>query len=72
MAAPAKPSDRPYPANWEAVADLKVLRTASGDWDKVVAWRTDMLKRGWKLLRITSDGSETVAVFGKTRIGPGA
>ena len=64
-------SDRPYPAKWESVAHLRVFRTAPGDWAKVVAWRTDMIKRGWRLLRISSNAEEIVAVFGKTKIGQG-
>lgn len=64
-----KPEDRPYPAKWESVAHLRVFRTAPGDWPKVVGWRTDMLKRGWRLLKVSSDAEEIVAVFGKTKIG---
>jgi hypothetical protein len=59
----------PYPRNWENVAQLRVFRTSTGEWDKVVGWRADMVKRGWKLLRVSSDAEEIVAVFGKTRIG---
>ena len=44
---------------------MKVFRATSGDLEKVVGWRTDMLKRGWKLLRVSSDANEIVAVFGK-------
>jgi hypothetical protein len=58
-----------YPRSWEHVAQLRVFRTSTGEWDKVVGWRTDMLKRGWKLLRVSTDAEEIVAVFGKTRIG---
>lgn len=54
------------------MAHVKVFRATSGEWEKVVGWRTDMLKRGWKLLRVSSDANEIVAVFGKTRIGQGA
>jgi hypothetical protein len=60
-----------YPPSWENVAHLRVFRTSTGDWDKVVSWRADMVKRGWKLLRVSSDAEEIVAVFGKTRIGEG-
>ena len=48
-----------------------MFRTSTGEWDKVVTWRADMLKRGWRLLRVSSDNEEIVAVFGKTKIGPG-
>jgi hypothetical protein len=64
--------DRLYPLSWEKVAHLRVFRTTSGNWDKMVAWRTDMVKRGYRLLRVSSDAEEIVAVFGKTRIGQGA
>ena len=61
--------DRPYPAKWESVAHLRVFRTSSGEWDKVVSWRADMVKRGWRLLRVSSTAEEIIAVFGKTKIG---
>ena len=64
--------DRVYPRNWENVAHLRVFRTSTGEWDKVVSWRADMIKRGWSLLRVSSDNDEIVAVFGKTKIAPGA
>ncbi len=61
--------DRPYPAKWESVAHLRVFRASPGEWAKVAVWRGDMLKRGWRLLRVSSDAEEIVAVFGKTKIG---
>jgi hypothetical protein len=61
-----------YPRSWEHVAQLRVFRTSTGEWDKVVSWRADMVKRGWKLLRVSTDAEEIVAVFGKTRIGQGS
>jgi hypothetical protein len=64
--------ERPYPANWENVAHLRVFRTSPGEWDKVAAWRAEMVKKGWKLLRVSSDAEEIVAVFGKTKLGQGA
>lgn len=64
--------DRPYPAKWENVAHLRVFRTTAGDWPKVVSWRADMVKRGWRLLRVNSTPDEIVAVFGKTKIGQGS
>lgn len=67
-----KRTDQPYPATWENTAHLRIFRTSPGDWDKVASWRTDMLKRGWKLLRVSSNAEEIVAVFGKTKIGQGA
>ena len=61
--------DRPYPAKWESVAHLRVFRTSAGEWAKVAGWRADMVKRGWRLLRVSSDAEEIVAVFGKTKTG---
>jgi hypothetical protein len=59
--------NKPYPDAWEQVADLRVFRTDARDWDRLATWRTDMRKRGWKLLKVTSDDVELVAVFGKTK-----
>lgn len=69
MAPPPAPPDqnKPYPESWEQVADLRVFRTSAKDWDRLITWRQDMRKRGWKLLKVTSDDVELVAVFGKTR-----
>jgi hypothetical protein len=58
---------KPYPPAWENVADLRVLRTAAGDWPKLISWRAEMSKHGWKLLQVNSDERELVAVFGKTK-----
>ena len=58
---------KPYPAQWERVADLRVFRTTTEDWQKLIAWRADMRKRGWRLLRVSHDGPELVAVFGRTK-----
>lgn len=58
---------KPYPDNWEQVADLRVFRTSAEDWDRLATWRHDMIKRGWRLLRVTSDETELVAVFGKAK-----
>jgi hypothetical protein len=49
------------------VADLRVFRTTSEEWEKLIGWRADMLKRGWKLLRVSSEGAELIAVFGRTK-----
>ncbi len=69
MASSTAPQDRnkPYPESWEQVADLRVFRTNSKDWERLISWRQDMRKRGWKLLKVTSDEVELVAVFGKTK-----
>jgi len=58
---------KPYPPQWESVADLRVFRTTNEEWQKLIAWRADMRRRGWKLLRVSSDGPEMVAVFGRTK-----
>jgi hypothetical protein len=60
---------KPYPPHWEAVADLRVFRTTSLEWEKLIGWRADMRKRGWKLLRVSSEGQEMVAIFGRTKSG---
>ncbi len=60
---------KPYPPHWEAVADLRVFRTTSQEWEKLIGWRADMRKRGWKLLRVSSEGQEMVAIFGRTKSG---
>jgi len=58
---------KPYPPAWENVADLRVLRTAAGDWPKLISWRAEMSRHGWKLLQVNSDEHELVAIFGKTK-----
>jgi hypothetical protein len=69
MARSTNPQDKskPYPDTWEQVADLRVFRTSAKDWERLIAWRQDMRKRGWKLLKVTTDEVELVAVFGKTK-----
>ena len=64
---PAPMTSKPYPAHWESVADLGVFRTTSEEWQKLLGWRQDMQRRGWKLLRVSSDGPELVAIFGRTK-----
>src|SRR5437667_4520800 len=54
---------KPYPAQWEEVADLRVFRTTAHEWEKLIGWRADMRKRGWKLLRVASEGGEMVAIL---------
>ncbi|HWZ28637.1 MAG TPA: hypothetical protein VNX15_08745 [Gemmatimonadales bacterium] len=46
---------------------MRVFRTTSEDWTKLIAWRADMRRRGWSLLRVSSEGTEMVAVFGRTK-----
>ena len=64
---PAPMTSKPYPAHWESVADLRVFRTTTAEWEKLLGWRQDMRRRGWKLLRVSSDGPELVAIFGRTK-----
>jgi hypothetical protein len=65
---PSGPSkSAPYPPHWENVADLRVFRTTAEEWEKLIGWRTDMRKRGWKLLKVTSEETEVVAIFGRTK-----
>jgi len=63
----SSPAPGAYPPQWEEVADLRVFRTTAAEWEKLIAWRADMGKRGWKLRRVSSDGPEMVAVFGRTK-----
>jgi hypothetical protein len=44
-----------------------VFRTPSERWQKLIGWRGDMQRKGWRLLRVAAEGGEMVAVFGKTR-----
>ena len=62
-----KPSSAPYPPHWGNLADLRVFRTTAQEWEKLIVWRTDMLKRGWKLLKVSSEDTEVVAIFGRTK-----
>jgi hypothetical protein len=64
---PGSPKPVPYPRHWENVADLRVFRATAEEWEKLIVWRTDMLKRGWKLLKVTSEETEVVAIFGRTK-----
>jgi hypothetical protein len=57
----------PYPPSWEDVAELRVFRTTAERWQRLIGWRGDMQRKGWKLLQVSSEGGEMVAVFGRTR-----
>lgn len=67
MAKTPSSADPPYPLTWEQVAELRVFRTPHAAWERLIAWRADMRRHGWRLLRVTSDADELVAVFGKTK-----
>lgn len=63
----AHQAPKPYPPSWDDSAEIRVLKAGAGDWSKVTMWRNDLGRHGWKLLQLTSDEHEIVAVFGKTR-----
>lgn len=63
----AGPSDRPYPEDWEKVAELRVFRTTAERWQQLIGWRAEMQRKGWKLLYVSADAGEMFAVFGRTR-----
>jgi hypothetical protein len=44
-----------------------VLRAPVNDWQKLITWRSDLGKRGFRLLRVVSEGGEMVAIFGRSR-----
>ena len=59
--------ERPYPVDWEDVAELRVFRTTEERWQRLIGWRSDMKRKGWKLLRVAAVAGELVAVFGRTK-----
>jgi hypothetical protein len=61
-----KPTDR-YPAEWERVAELRVFHTTAAKWEKLISWRSDMQRKGWRLLQVSSATDEMIAVFGRTK-----
>lgn len=61
------PGGQPYPDTWEEVAELRVFRTTAPKWASLIAWRAEMRRKGWKLLRVATESGEIVAVFGRTR-----
>ena len=65
--ATSESNPQPYPVDWEKVAEIRVFRTTPKEWQRLVSWRGDMKKKGWKLLRVTTDRGELVGVFGRTR-----
>ena len=64
---PAARAGRPYPDYWERVAELRVFRTTAERWERLIRWRAEMRRKGWKLLRVSSEEGEMVAVFGRTK-----
>jgi hypothetical protein len=63
----AEPQANPYPPDWERVAELRVFHTTPDEWTKLINWRTDMQRKGWRLLQVSSAASQMVAVFGRTK-----
>jgi len=49
------------------VAELRVFRTTAERWQRLIGWRAEMRRKGWKLLRVSADAGEMVAVFGRTK-----
>ena len=64
---PRDQSPSPYPPDWEQVADLRVFHTTPPEWEKLIGWRADMRRKGWRLLQVTSGSAELVAIFGRTK-----
>ena len=62
-----KNTSQPYPVDWERVAELRVFRTTAEQWTKLIGWRSDMQRKGWRLLQVTSDSDGLMAVFGRTK-----
>jgi len=63
----SRSADQPYPPFWEDVAELRVLRTAERDWERLIGWRAELGRKGWRLLQVSVDVNEIVAVFGRTK-----
>ncbi len=68
-AMPERPDapDQPYPEQWHAVAELRVFRTTAPKWTSLIAWRTEMRRKGWTLLKVSTESGEVIGVFGRTR-----
>ena len=62
-----KRTSRPYPIAWERVAELRVFHTTPQQWEKLIGWRADMQRKGWRLLQVSADSVDMVAVFGRTK-----
>jgi len=67
---PPAPGSRPYPEGWDNVAFIRVFRTPASAWASLIAWRAEMRRKGWRLLQVTTEGEEIVAIFGRTREQP--
>ena len=67
MPQPADTPNRAYPVEWDAVAELRVFRTTAPRWTSLIAWRAEMRRKGWKLLKVATESGEVIGVFGRTR-----
>lgn len=67
MAAQSTGGSDVYPRAWDDVAEIRVFRTSQSEWERLISWRTDMGRKGWKLLRVNTRESQLVAIFGRTR-----
>ena len=56
-----------YPESWDKVAEVRVFRTTPGEWSKLIAWRGEMQRKGWRLLRVSTVRGQLTGVFGRTR-----
>ena len=64
---PTEEDAPPYPQEWEDTAEVRVFRTTQEQWSRLIGWRRDMRRLGWKLLRVQTQRREMIAVFGRTR-----
>jgi hypothetical protein len=62
-----EPAERPYPVDWEEVAELRVFRTTEERWQRLITWRSEMRRKGWRLLQVSAETGEMIAVFGRTK-----
>ena len=65
--ADAPAPDHPYPEQWDEVAEVRVFRTTVPKWTNLIAWRAEMRRKGWKLLKVATESEEMIGVFGRTR-----
>ena len=55
------------PEPWEQGAELRVFRTTAKRGQRLIRWRADMRRKGWKLLQVSANKDEMLAVFGRTK-----
>ena len=67
IVSPRTPMSHPYPHDWERVAELRVFRTTPQEWARLLGWRAEMKRKGWRLLQVSSAAEDMVAVFGRTK-----